>query len=185
MTDFSTFPVITTKQLVMRELTIADAPLIHKMRSDKETNALIGRQNSESIGDALLFIDKIQSGVRRNESIYWVISSENSPGLSGTIGLWNFEESSKSAEIGYELLKEYRGQGIMSEVLPAIIRFGFEKLKLKRMDAFTTEQNTGSVRLLRKFGFQLEVSENDSARNAEPRLMKFVLGSERLQPFEN
>ena len=102
--NFSVFPELITRRFVLREIKVADASLIHKLRSDQETNALIDRENSNSIEDALLFIDRIKSNVRRNESVYWVICFKNVSDLIGTIGYWNFNLSAETAEIGYELL---------------------------------------------------------------------------------
>ena len=163
--NFSPFPELATGRFIMREINVADASLIHKLRSDQETNALIDRENSKSIEDALLFIDRIKSNVRRNESVYWVICFQNVSELVGTIGYWNINPSAGTAEIGYELLREFRGQGFMNEVLPEVIRFGFEELKLKWITAVTTVQNIRSVKLLEKFGFQLSESDDDSTEH--------------------
>ncbi len=172
--NFSQFPILSTGRFVLREINIADAPLIHKLRSDQETNALIDRENSKSIDDALLFIDRIKSNVSRNESVYWVICFQNVSDLIGTIGYWNFNLSAETAEIGYELLREFRGQGIMNEVLPEVIRFGFEEMKLKWITAVTTEQNIRSVKLLEKFGFQLADLDDHSTGHV-PGMLTFVL----------
>lgn len=176
--DFSLFPKLTTRRFVLREINIADASLIHKLRSDQETNALIDRENSKSIEDALLFIDRIKSNVRRNESVYWVICFQNVSDLIGTIGYWNFNLSAETAEIGYELLREFRGRGIMKEVLPEVIRFGFEEMKLKWITALTTVQNIGSVKLLEKFGFQLSDSDDNSTEHV-PGMLTFVLHNQQ------
>jgi ribosomal-protein-alanine N-acetyltransferase len=173
--NFSPFPELTTRRFVMREISDADAPLIHELRSDQETNALIGRENSKSIEDALLFIDKIKSAVQRNECIYWVICFENSSDLIGTIGIWNFDISAQAAEIGYELLPRSRGQGVMSEVLPRVIQFGFEKLKLKQINAFCSDHNDGSIRLLEKCGFRLASLNDDITHLQDPGMLSFVL----------
>ena len=159
--------------------------MIHKLRSDQETNALIDRENSKSIEDALLFIDRIKTGVSRNECIYWVICFQNSSDLVGTIGYFNFNLSAETAEIGYELLTEFRGQGIMNEVLPGIIQFGFEEMKLKWITAFTTEQNIGSVRLLEKFGFQLSASEYNNTIEHVSGMLTFILHNRQYQKVEN
>ena len=175
--NFSPFPQLTTKRLVLREINLADAPLIHELRSDEVTNALIDRDNSSGIEDALLFIDRIKNGVGRNECIYWVICFEDSSDLIGTVGCWNFNLPTETAEIGYELLADFRGQGIMSEVLTRIIKFGFEQMKLKSITAFSSEQNTISVKLLEKFGFRLSSSGYDNTHQNVPGMLTFVLKS--------
>ena len=173
--NFSPFPELTTRRFVMREISDADAPLIHELRSDQETNALIGRENSKSIEDALLFIDRIKSAVQRNENICWVIRFENSPDLIGTIGLWNFDIPTEATEIGYELLLRFRGQGIMSEILPRVVRFGFEQMKLKRINAFCSDQNISSIKLLGKCGFRLASLNDDITHQQDPGMLSFVL----------
>ena len=173
--NFSPFPRLTTKRLVLREINPADAPRIHEMRSDEVTNALIDRANSNGIGDARLFIDRIINNFKRHEGIYWVICFENESDLIGTVGYWNFDLAAETAEIGYELLAAFRNQGIMSEVIPRIIKFGFEQMKLKSITAFTTEQNTRSVKLLEKFRFSLFSSGYDNTDEPVPGMLKYVL----------
>jgi ribosomal-protein-alanine N-acetyltransferase len=173
--NFSPFPQLTTGRFMLREINEADAPLIHELRSDQETSALTGRENSKSIEDALLFIDRIKSGIQRNECIYWVVCFENSPDLIGTIGIWNFDIPTGAAEIGYELLPGVRAQGIMSEVLPGVIQFGFEQMKLNRINAFCSEQNEGSSKLLKKCGFKLSSVPADDPNPPDPGMLCFVL----------
>ena len=168
----------------MREIDDADASLIHALRSDKETNALIDRENSKSIEDAILFIDRIKTNVRHNEGIYWIICFQNSSDLIGTIGFWNFDGSARSAEIGYELFTGFRGRGIMTEVLPGVIRFGFEEMKLKLITAITKEQNVGSARLLEKSGFQKAASVDDNSKEHVAGMIKFVLHIRQYQKDE-
>jgi len=65
----------------------------------------------------------------------------------------------------------------MSEVLPRIIKFGFEQMKLKSITAFSSEQNTSSVKLLEKFGFRLSSSGYDNTHQNVPGMLSFVLTS--------
>jgi [ribosomal protein S5]-alanine N-acetyltransferase len=172
---FSAFPELTTKRLLLREINVTDATLIHELRSDQVTNTLIGRKNSNGVGEALLYIETIKTNVRKNESVYWVICFDNAPELIGTICFWNFDLSRETAELGYELLPSHRGQGIMSEVLPRVIQFGFEVMKIKQITAFTSEQNTGSVKLLEKFGFTLSSLHFDNTHEQVPGMATFTL----------
>jgi ribosomal-protein-alanine N-acetyltransferase len=175
ITNFSPFPELTTKRFVLREINVADAPLIHELRSDPVANELIDRDGSKGIDDALLFIDLIKNNVARNESFYWIICFENTSDLIGTICYWNFNLPAETAEIGYELLAGFRNQGIMSEILPRVIQFGFEQMKLKSITAFPSEQNTNSVKLSEKFGFRLSSSGYDNTHRNVPGMLTFVL----------
>ncbi|MCC7229573.1 MAG: GNAT family N-acetyltransferase, partial [Fimbriimonadaceae bacterium] len=54
------------------------------------------------------------------------------------------------ATIGYSLDKAVEGNGLMHEAVAAVIRFGFEKLHLRRIEACYMPSNDRSERLLAK-----------------------------------
>ncbi|MFD2445492.1 GNAT family N-acetyltransferase [Bacillus sp. CGMCC 1.16607] len=56
----------------------------------------------------------------------------------------------------YELSKEYWGQGVMSRLLPIVIKYGFNTMKLNRIEALFHPDNIGSRRVLEKAGFKFE-----------------------------
>ncbi|HUM46715.1 MAG TPA: GNAT family protein, partial [Chitinophagales bacterium] len=60
------------------------------------------------------------------------------------------------AEIGYSLLPGYWGRGIMLESITAVIRFGFEILKLHSIEANVNPSNIPSIKLLERSGFVKE-----------------------------
>ena len=79
----------------------------------------------------------------------------------GSICLWKISREDATAEIGFELLPENHGKGIMQEVIPEVIQFGFEETKLQTIEAEVSPRNLKSVRLLEKNNFKLaEVNES-------------------------
>ena len=74
--------------------------------------------------------------------------------VAGGIGFDNIQEH--KAEIGYWLGEKYWSQGIMTQAVKLITKFGFEKLKLKRTYGFVFLWNKPSARVLEKNGFKLE-----------------------------
>ena len=87
--------------------------------------------------------------------IRWGICLEGSDRLIGTIGFNNFTKNHR-ANIGYDLLTEYWGKGIMSEALEAILEFGFNILEVNRIEAEVMTGNIASEKLLHKTGFTNE-----------------------------
>nr|WP_294875647.1 GNAT family N-acetyltransferase [uncultured Pedobacter sp.] len=152
--DFSIFPVIKTSRLVLRELSAQDALQIHALRSDPKIAAMTGRTPSTGIEDAMAHIYKIGKLIENNASIYWAISLLDSPSLIGTICLWNFDTENAIAEIGYELLPDFQGKGFMREAIAAVIKYGFEELKIKTITAFPSANNISSVKVLKMAGFK-------------------------------
>jgi ribosomal-protein-alanine N-acetyltransferase len=53
----------------------------------------------------------------------------------GTCGYHVWAKPHFRAEIGYELAREYWGQGIMQEAIRSLLTFGFAKMALNRVEA--------------------------------------------------
>jgi ribosomal-protein-alanine N-acetyltransferase len=71
-------------------------------------------------------------------------------------GFQNWDRYHRRAELGYDLARDLWGQGLASEALTAVIRFGFSDMQLNRIEAQTIADNESSTRLLRRLGFVLE-----------------------------
>jgi [ribosomal protein S5]-alanine N-acetyltransferase len=61
------------------------------------------------------------------------------------------------AEIGYYLnADEHKRKGYMTEILRAVLDYGFSQMNLHRVEALTATYNTASIKTLEKFGFTYE-----------------------------
>ena len=74
--------------------------------------------------------------------------------VAGSAGFHKIEEH--KAEIGYWLAEKYWGQGMMTEVVKLITKFGFKRLKLKRIYGLVYSFNKASMRVLEKAGYKFE-----------------------------
>lgn len=148
-------PVITTSRLVLRQLKNEDQDAIFALRSSDVVRRYIDRPAQQHIDEAKTFIEKIKKGYADNSAYYWVLSLKDNGALIGTICLWNISEDKTVAEVGYEMLPQYHGNGYMQEALEAICAYGFNILKLTAIEAFTHRDNTSSKRLLERNGFTL------------------------------
>jgi len=159
--NFTPFPVLETERLTLRELNLEDAKAIFGLRTNKEVNEFIDRKTPNNLSEARAFIDLISNLTLNNEGIFWVIESKNNHQLIGTIGLRNFEDEEDYAEIGYELDPNYHQKGFMSEAFEAVLKFGFENLELKTIEAFTHQDNIASIALLEKQKFVLDPEKRE------------------------
>lgn len=153
--NFFPFPALRTERFTLRQLSHEDDDKIFQLRSNSDVNKYIDRPIAKSIEDARQFIHKINESIEKNEVIYWAICSKDNFELVGTICLWNISEDRTNAEIGFELLPQHQGKGIIHEVLPAIINYGFEAIKLKSIDGEADYNNLKSIKLMEKNGFKL------------------------------
>jgi len=151
---FTPFPILTTERLTLRQLVINDEREIFTLRSDSEINKYLDRQLSNTIDDARNFIKKVNENINKNDSLYWAITLSDKNVLIGTICLFSFSDETDKCEIGYELLTNFQGQGIMTEALEKVIDFAFNTIKVQKIEAFFHIDNQSSIKLLEKFSFK-------------------------------
>jgi len=161
---FKPFPEIKTKRLFLRKILKTDCDVILFLRSDDTVTKFIERpenRKTKNLSDAIKFIEELNEYLDTNKSISWGITLKNTSIIIGTICLWNFSQKNKTAEVGYDLKPKYQNKGIMNEALKTIIDFGFKKLKLEKIEAFTHTKNENSKKLLEKNGFHLNEKRKD------------------------
>ena len=168
--NFKPFPVLKTERLTLRQLASSDDNEIFALRVNEDVNKYLDRKRSKSIDDAKTFIQTINKNIQKNDSIYWAITLKDNDKLIGTICLFNFCDDNLKAEIGYELLPEFQGKGIMQEATLKVIDFGIQTIGLNLIKAYTHFENQSSTRLLEKFNFKKDSS-------SEGNLMVFKLTS--------
>jgi ribosomal-protein-alanine N-acetyltransferase len=151
---FTPFPILTTERLTLRQLVINDEREIFTLRSDSEINKYLDRQLSNTIDDARNFINKVNENINKNDSLYWAITLSDKNVLIGTICLFSFSDETDKCEIGYELLTNFQGQGIMTEAVEKVIDFAFNTIKVQKIEAFFHIDNQSSIKLLEKFSFK-------------------------------
>jgi [ribosomal protein S5]-alanine N-acetyltransferase len=151
---FTPFPILTTERLTLRQLLINDEEGIFTLRSDNEINKYLDRPLSNTIEDARNFIHKVNENITKNISLYWAITLSDSNTFVGTICLYGFSDENNSCEIGYELLTNFQGQGIMKEAVEKVIDYAFNTIKVQKMEAFLHRDNQRSINLLGKLLFR-------------------------------
>jgi len=159
-------PEIQTERLLLTRLQNSDWKMISFLRSDKDVNEFVKRPSAETKEEAIEFIQKINTGIDNRNLYYWKITERNKNEMIGSICLWNFSKDLKTAEIGYDLNPNYQGKGIMNESLKDVMEFGFRKLNLDFIEAYTHKLNTSSTKLLERNGFNL-VKDKKDEHNAD------------------
>jgi len=168
---FTPFPVLTTERLTLRQLVINDEHEIFTLRSDSEINKYLDRQLSNTIDDARNFIIKVNENINKNVALYWAITFSDKNILVGTICLYGFSDENDNCEIGYELLTNFQGQGIMKEAVEKVIDYAFNTIKVKKIEAFFHRDNQSSINLLEKVSF----SSSNKSDETNPELICYHL----------
>lgn len=161
--NFTPFPNLETERLYLRRISKEDVNEIFALRSNKETMKYVPRPLAKTEEEALQHIALIDSKIENNEGINWAITLKGNPKLIGIIGHYRIKSEHFRAEIGYMLLPEYQGKGIVSEAIKETVRYGFEIMKLHSIEAIIDPENFASGRVLQKNGFVKEahLKENE------------------------
>jgi [ribosomal protein S5]-alanine N-acetyltransferase len=107
-------------------------------------------------GQQTLIKRKIEAA-QNDTDYYFGIFLQTTGALIGTMQLFQVLRGSlQSAYIGYFLDKEHNGKGYTTEAVKLLVKFGFEELKLHRIEAGVMPHNIGSLRVLDKAGFEKE-----------------------------
>ncbi|MBG6062073.1 ribosomal-protein-alanine N-acetyltransferase [Flavobacterium sp. CG_9.1] len=154
--SFTPFPNLETERLLLRRVVPTDVKEIFALRSNPETMKYIPRPLLKTDEDTLEHVAMIDSKIDTNEGINWAIALKDNPKLIGIIGHYRIKPEHFRAEIGYMLLPEYHGKGIISEAVKEAIRYGFQVMKLHSIEAVIDPENQASAKVLEKNGFVKE-----------------------------
>jgi ribosomal-protein-alanine N-acetyltransferase len=132
------FPIIKTKRLILREIVAEDAGNILKYLSDKEVMKHYGLEPFTTVEDASNEIAWYKSILNEKSGIRWGITLKEQDDIIGSCGFLNRVHNHCRAEIGYELSKDYWGNGIANAASQKLIKKnGFIKEGLLRSYEFT------------------------------------------------
>jgi len=156
MFNFSQFPVLETARLRLREIVADDDEAIFAIRGDYEVTKY-------NIGDAYTDIEQAQNLIDAMTRLYheerelrWGITLKGEQTVIGMCGFNYWHRLDKRASIGFDLNRQHWKQGIMREALYAILDFGFNQMKLNRIEADASAANMASIKLLNSLNFQQE-----------------------------
>lgn len=93
--------------------------------------------------------------------IWWAICSFDNKTFYGAGGLNNIMKEHKKGEIGFWLLTDSWRKGIMTEAMPLICNYGFENLRLHRIEGFVDSDNIKCKNAMDKLGFEYEGTMKD------------------------
>lgn len=161
--NFNPFHNLETERLLLRRVNNNDCKEVLALRSNPETMKYIPRPLLQNEEDALAHILMIETKIENNEGINWAITLQGDPKLIGVIGHYRIQPENYRAEIGYMILPEYNGKGIVTEAVKEVVKYGFDIMKLHSIEAVIDPDNLASANVLEKNGFikEAHLKENE------------------------
>jgi len=162
---FFTLPTLETRRLILRPLRMGDAKDLFAYASDPQVSRHVLWDTHQSIRDSRMFLRFAIRQYRRGLPGSFAITLKDSGRMIGTVGFMWINPDWASAEVGYSLSRDYWNQGIMTEALREVVAFGFDRLKLNRIEAQHETDNPASGRVMAHVGMQYEGTLRQRLKN--------------------
>jgi len=148
--------VLETERLLLKELSPEIIAELFTSYSDEEIMHHMGLSTNEEL-------EKERSNFKMGLANYrttlksFMLFDKKSGKAIGKSGFHNWHKEHSRAEVGYRMFDEtMKGKGLMTEALGEILRYGFEEMKLNRIEAFVGLENEPSQRLMKRYKFTRE-----------------------------
>lgn len=158
---------IETKRLVLREVSEKDIEdIIEGVEKLAVSKWLLVVPHPYTKKDALWWINDCKKKAKKKErtSYDFVIELKSEKKMIGGIGLTKIDKFSGICSTGYWINPKYHRKGYASEAFDALLKFAFNKLKLRRINSSVFKGNPSSLILQKKFGFKEEGFKEKSKR---------------------
>lgn len=156
----SNFQKIETERFTLRQFTEDDLENVFKGLSHPDIIKYYGISfdSLEATKEQITWFSDLE---KNGTGIWWAVCSKDGNVFYGAGGLNDLDKDNKKAEIGFWLLPEFWGKGIMKEVMPLICEYGFKELGLHRIEGFVESENKNCQKGLAKLAFNLEGTMKD------------------------
>lgn len=165
-------PIVTileTERLLLRRQVIGDLDALWALYCDPEITKYIP-DAPKSRDEAREELEWHMHGhPRRPELGLWATILKENGKFIGRCGLlpWSIEGRDE-VEVAYTIAREYWGRGLGTEAARAILRYGFERLGLRRLICTIEPGNVASQRVAAKIGMKLEKKVDGIAGDGIP-----------------
>ena len=141
-------PALDDGVVALRPLDERDAPAVLRALEDSE----IGRWFDNSAVSVREVVERSSGRWERSEAAEFAILD----GGRSVGSIWLDIGPSSRATVGYWLLPEARGKGLMTRALLLVTRWAFAEVGLKRIGLLADPRNAASVNVAERAGFKQE-----------------------------
>ena len=147
---------LTTNRLILKGISYQLMTEIFETWPKEELMRFLGLRNDDEYRVELEKHREGYSSYNRRFIVFLLIENKSKQ-VIGRCGIHNWNRDNNRAEIGYFLNDvAFRNQGLMTEAVTKILKYGFQALQLNRIDAIVGVKNIPSLKLVENIGFKKE-----------------------------
>src|SRR6266849_1312142 len=145
---------ILLPEVVLRKLEPFDASNLCLLRNDPSVVNLLG---GFSTGYALQDItDWIEHRRTTSADLVWAVADRDSNKCIGHVGLYRLDYRAGTCEFGILISPERWGEGIGKSVTAAVLAYGFDELRMNRIELTVLASNARAIALYESMRFVRE-----------------------------
>ncbi len=146
---------LQSQNIYLRALEPEDLSFIYEIENDENIWEVSNTQTPYSQFLIKQYLDNAHQDIYEAKQLRLVICRNKDFKAIGLIDLFDYDPRNNRAGIGIIIKDEtHRNQGVGSQALDVLIKYCFLKLNLNQLFANISSQNSASVTLFTKFGFQ-------------------------------
>ncbi|MEL6367680.1 MAG: GNAT family N-acetyltransferase [Pseudomonadota bacterium] len=145
---------VTDGALMLRKLTLADAPFIVRLLNEPSWLQYIGDRKVRTKADAETYLKDGPLAMYEEHGfgLYLVEYDRQPAGLCGLLK----RETLPLPDLGFALLPEFAGRGLAYKASVIVLKSASEQFELESVCAITRPDNRRSISLLERLGFSFK-----------------------------
>ena len=151
--------IIETERLILRPLELSDAKAMFAMDNNPNVHKYLWQNPTQTIEETKNIIEYVQKQYAENNIGRFATILKETGEFIGWTGIKFVTEQPENGNInfydyGYRLDEKFWNKGYASEATKAWLDYGFNEMKIEKMNAYTHAENGASNHILEKHGMQ-------------------------------
>ena len=147
-----------TNRLILRPLEISDAQAMFDMNKNPEVHKYLWQTTEKNIEESIKVIEYVQKQYEQNKIGRFATILKETNEFIGWTGIKFVNEQTENGntnfyDYGYRLDQKFWNKGYATEASIAWLDYGFNQMKIKKMNAYTHFENGAFNHILEKVGF--------------------------------
>jgi len=157
--------IVVSNEILLERLNASDAPILFNAIDQNRSH--LGKwlpfvDYTNEVKDSEVFIQTVVSQREETRNEVYTIWFKGS--FAGTIGFHNTDKVNEKTEIGYWLIRDMTGHGIIHKSCRVLIGLAFEKMGMNRVTIRCAMGNDASEKVALCLGFSFEGIERSGER---------------------
>ncbi len=153
---FAELETLQTDRLLFRRMTLEDANDMFEYASDSELSKLFRWDYHKTLEDTKNYLSGMNIRYAEKDVSEWGIVLKNNNKFIGTGGFLWWATKIGAAELAFCISRKFLNRGLEYEIIREIARFGFETMKLNRIEVRCRAENDYLDKILKRIGMTFE-----------------------------